>query len=140
MQRRLHSCNVDDCVQRHEVVDHSVIASRGYLNARFLKFARVGFTFVTKRIVLGSYHERRWQAVELIVARSKWRHIRKVACLVIGRVKVPSILHEVTCQKTASSVLVIRVRLMFPPTELPATAMRFPSAPNSAACAAVPLK
>lgn len=92
-------------------MDHSVIAGRGHRNTGLLEFARIGFTFVTKWVILGGDDERQWQARQFLLAGAERRHIGVVARLLVRSVKIPSVLHEGTCQEAAGSKLMIGVSI-----------------------------
>ena len=84
LNRRLNFWQAPKCVQKYKVVDHAVVADRGHVDAGVLEPARVGFTFVAKRIVLCGDDEGRRQALQLVAAGPKRRHIRIVASLSSG--------------------------------------------------------
>src|SRR6516225_225668 len=60
----LNSRYVVNGVQKHEVVDQTVVTSCGHYYTGLLEFACVCFAFVPKRIILRSDDERRRQALE----------------------------------------------------------------------------
>jgi hypothetical protein len=72
----LNSGLVVNGIKKHEVMDHSVVASRSDCNTSVLEFPRVSFTFVAKWIVFSGDDERRRQTLEFLVARSERRHVR----------------------------------------------------------------
>jgi hypothetical protein len=53
-ERSLNSWYVMNGIQKHKIVDHPVISSRGYGNASIFELACIRLAFITERIIFGS--------------------------------------------------------------------------------------
>jgi len=89
-------------------MDHSVVARRRDCYTGVHELAGIRFPFVAERVVLGSDDERRRQAFELFVAGTEWRDIRIIPGLLVRRVKIPAIFHELARQEAASPKFMVR--------------------------------
>src|SRR5215470_13021800 len=98
-------------VQQHEIMNRAVVANRVDVYARLFQLSRVCLALVAQGIVLRGDDEGGGQALELINAGAKRRHIRIVTGSCLGSIEVPTIFHESTRQKSARAVLLIGRRI-----------------------------
>lgn len=68
-QRRLYCRHLAQRVEQPIVMNHSVVAHRGYCHARRIQLAGIRLTFIPKHIELSRLHQGRWQALQLFGGR-----------------------------------------------------------------------